>query len=191
MFCMTYCVLVLTCSVYVCVSVCVCVCVCVYACVCVCVHACVCYKYLYTTLLPECFLQEFSSKSWDPKVQVPYKVDSGITPRKLEIERRKRQYSKLAKDFDSLLAKHSVRTQDLMPITDRTSRALLNISSRGDDPSPVFPSFLPLEIFDNTEFDCRTPEEWLQLGMKARVWCIMVRVILSYHNIMLCAWAIS
>ena len=24
--------------------------------------------------------------------------------------------------------------------------------------------FLPLEIFDDTEYDCRTPEEWLELG---------------------------
>ena len=111
-----------------------------------------------------CFPQEFSSKSWDPKVQVPYKVDSGMTPRKLEIERRKRQYSKLSKDFDSLLIQHCVSTQELMPITDRTSKALLSSSTRDSDPTPVFPSFLPLEIFDNTEFDSRTPEEWLQLG---------------------------
>ncbi len=97
-------------------------------------------------------------------MQVPYKVDSGNTPRKLEIERRKRQYSKLAKDLESLLTQHNVRTQELMPITDRSSKALLSSSSRGDDSSPVFPSFLPLEIFDNTEFDCRTPEEWLRLG---------------------------
>ena len=109
-------------------------------------------------------MQEFSSKSWDPKVQVPYKVDSGNTPRKLEIERRKRQYSRLAKDLESLLTQHNVGTQELMPITDRSSKALLSSSSRGGDSSPVFPSFLPLEIFDNTEFDSRTPEEWLKLG---------------------------
>ena len=110
-------------------------------------------------------MQEFSSKSWDPKVQVPYRVDSGNTPRKLEIERRKRQYSKLAKDLESLLTQHNVMTQELMPITDRSSKALLSSSSRGGDSStPVFPSFLPLEIFDNTEFDSRTPEEWMKLG---------------------------
>ena len=27
-----------------------------------------------------------------------------------------------------------------------------------------FPCFLPLEVFDNTEYDCRTPEDWLALG---------------------------
>ena len=91
-------------------------------------------------------------------------MDSGNTPRKLEIERRKRQFSKQAKELESLLTQHNVRTQELMPITDRSSKALLSSSSHGDDSSPVFPSFLPLETFDNTEFDCRTPEEWIQLG---------------------------
>ncbi len=55
--------------------------------------------------------------------------------------------------------------QDLMPIADRTSKALLNFSGSSDgQPTPTFPSFLPMEIFDNTEFDCRLPEEWLALG---------------------------
>lgn len=52
-----------------------------------------------------------------------------------------------------------------MPITDRTSKALLNFSGSQDGQlTPTFPSFLPLETFDNTEFDCRTPEEWMGLG---------------------------
>lgn len=37
--------------------------------------------------------------------------------------------------------------------------------NKSPDPAP-FPSFLPLEIFDNTEFDCRTPEEWLASGIE-------------------------
>ena len=56
--------------------------------------------------------------------------------------------------------------QELMPIADRTSKALLNFSKSQDGQlTPTFPSFLPLEIFDNTEFDCRTPEDWLSLGV--------------------------
>ena len=31
--------------------------------------------------------------------------------------------------------------------------------------SSRFPSFLPLHIFDNTEYDCRNPKEWLELGL--------------------------
>ena len=29
-----------------------------------------------------------------------------------------------------------------------------------------YSSFLPLEIFDNTEYDCRTPADWLSLGLE-------------------------
>uniref|UniRef100_H2YFW8 Uncharacterized protein n=1 Tax=Ciona savignyi TaxID=51511 RepID=H2YFW8_CIOSA len=40
--------------------------------------------------------------------------------------------------------------------------------NKSPDPAP-FPAFLPLEIFDNTEFDCRTWEEWLGLGVEGNV----------------------
>ena len=53
---------------------------------------------------------------------------------------------------------------ELMPVSEKTSRALL--TQRGEDgkATPTFPSFLPLEVFDDSEFDCRTPQEWLELG---------------------------
>ena len=108
-------------------------------------------------------LQEFSKRAWDPKVQIPYKVDSGKTPRKVEMERRRRQYARQAGTIDGLLHELKVSTQDLMPVADHTARALLDFSGKGH-PTPTFPSFLPLEVFDNTEFDCRTPEEWVALG---------------------------
>jgi len=102
-------------------------------------------------------------RAWDPKVQVSYYVDNGKTPRKVEIERRKRQYRRQACDVDSLLRELKVSTQDLMPVADHTAKALLNFSGKGPL-TLTFPSFLPLEVFDNTEFDCRTPEEWVELG---------------------------
>ena len=33
-------------------------------------------------------------------------------------------------------------------------------------PCLEFSPFLPLEIFDDTEYDCRTPEGWLALGLE-------------------------
>ena len=56
-------------------------------------------------------------------------------------------------------------SSELMPVTEKTSRALLG--QRGDDgrPVPTFPSFLPLEVFDDAELDPRTPQEWQELGM--------------------------
>ena len=92
---------------------------------------------------------------------MPFKVDSGRTPRKLEIERRKRQYA--SKNIAQLLHELKIDSQELMPVADHVSKALTSYLDNGQ-PMPVFPSFLPLEIFDNTEFDCRTPEEWVALG---------------------------
>lgn len=40
-------------------------------------------------------------------------------------------------------------------------KVLLNANTQ--DPAP-FSSYLALEIFDNEEYDCRTPSEWLHLG---------------------------
>ena len=40
----------------------------------------------------------------------------------------------------------------------------MRVNLTGPDASP-FPAFLPLHIFDDTEFDCRNPNEWLELGL--------------------------
>ena len=95
---------------------------------------------------------------------MPYKVDSGMTPRKLEIERRKRQYAKSAQHLEQLLQSEGVSSSsELMPVAEQTSRALLGRSGDGR-PVPTFPSFLPLEVFDDTEYECRTPQEWVDMG---------------------------
>ena len=57
-------------------------------------------------------VQEFSRAAWDPKVQVPFKVDSGQTPRRLEIERRKRHYA--SQDIRRLLRDMKVRRTTLL-----------------------------------------------------------------------------
>uniref|UniRef100_A0A452QQ45 Dynein axonemal heavy chain 1 n=1 Tax=Ursus americanus TaxID=9643 RepID=A0A452QQ45_URSAM len=31
---------------------------------------------------------------------------------------------------------------------------------------PLFPVYLPLKVFDNEEFDCRTPSEWINMGLE-------------------------
>lgn len=68
-------------------------------------------------------------------------------------------------DITNLLKEKGITSGDLMPVADTTSRSLINNNNNGGKtPSPTFPSFLPLEVFDNTEYDCRTPEEWLALG---------------------------
>ncbi|XP_055077981.1 dynein axonemal heavy chain 1 [Periophthalmus magnuspinnatus] len=88
-----------------------------------------------------------------PKVQLPYETVPGKIPRKLEIERRRREYSQLK--IEHLLEENGIDSNNLMPKCQESSN---------DCVSSVSP-YLPLEIFDNVEFDCRTPEDWLSLGV--------------------------
>jgi dynein heavy chain len=68
---------------------------------------------------------------------VPYKTEPGKTPRKIKIERKKRLF--LEQDIAALLRNEGV-----------------------DYSKKEFSEFhLPLEYFDDTSFDPRTPEEWL------------------------------
>ncbi|KAM9362199.1 LOW QUALITY PROTEIN: dynein axonemal heavy chain 1 [Symphorus nematophorus] len=104
--------------------------------------------------------QYFCQGADAPKVQMPYQTNPGQIPRKLQIERLRREYLKL--DFEQLLAEKGVNTNLLRP----------RHHSRNDQPAatpdnPVSP-YLPLEIFDNDEYDCRTPEDWLALGYAER-----------------------
>lgn len=41
----------------------------------------------------------------------------------------------------------------------------VNLTGLSNGESAPFPSFLPLHIFDDTEYDTRTPEEWVNLGV--------------------------
>ncbi|XP_061640433.1 dynein axonemal heavy chain 1 isoform X3 [Phyllopteryx taeniolatus] len=86
-----------------------------------------------------------------PKVQMPYKTVLGRSPRDLTKERCRREYLKI--DFEKLLAEKEIDSNLLMP------RCLDN-----NDEHPIVSPYLPLEIFDNVEFDSRTAEDWLGLG---------------------------
>jgi dynein heavy chain len=116
-------------------------------------------KYGPTTQIISC--DEFPQQSWDPKVQVSFNVESGKTPRRVEIERRKRIYSQ--QHISQLLSDRGIHPSNLMPVADTTSHSLIS-NGKGKSHSPTFPSFLPLEVFDNMEYDCRTPAEWVALG---------------------------
>lgn len=90
-------------------------------------------------------------------------MDSGKVPRKLEIERRKRQFTAEAASLEELLHSAGVRdSSELVPGADYTTRVLCK--KEDGSMEAIFPTFLPLEVFDDTEYDCRTAEEWLDLG---------------------------
>ena len=91
----------------------------------------------------------------------------------LSVTRCKRQYAEV--DIAGLLQeKHHITSSVLMPVSSTTSYSLINDKN---SPSPTFPSFLPLEIFDDTEYDCRTPHEWIELGK-----CYSIHVVHLYMH---------
>ncbi|XP_023120862.2 dynein axonemal heavy chain 1-like isoform X2 [Amphiprion ocellaris] len=91
-----------------------------------------------------------------PKVQIPYETRPGEIPRKLAIERYRREYLKV--DFEQLLAEKCIDSNLLLP------KHLNNSDEHVTTPDDPVSPYLPLEIFDNEEYDCRTPEDWLALG---------------------------
>ena len=52
-----------------------------------------------------------------------------------------------------------------MPRKQNNGMKDVKLNADPNNPAP-FPAYLPLEIFDNFEFDCRTPEEWLLMGIE-------------------------
>ena len=87
------------------------------------------------------------SRTTEPKLQLPYKTEPGQPPRQVLLEREKRFYSE--QNLAQLLREEGI-----------------DFSHGGDPGGEALASTLnlPLELFDNTEFDCRNPEEWKAMG---------------------------
>jgi dynein heavy chain len=77
----------------------------------------------------------------DPKVMEPYVPIPGKPPRKVVIDRQRKLFAAL--DIEELLLE-------------------LGIDYRNPEPNQA--DWLPLEPFDDLEYDCRLPGEWLELG---------------------------
>ena len=76
------------------------------------------------------------------------------------VVRKKRAYARM--NLEELLEALNIHTELLMPRLDPDTKPV-QLNCDPDDPAP-FPAYLPLETFDNTEYDCRLPEEWLGIG---------------------------
>jgi dynein heavy chain len=77
----------------------------------------------------------------DPKVMEPHQAIPGKPPRKVVIDRQRKLFASL--DIEDLLLE-------------------LGIDYR--NPAPNQAEWLPLEPFDDNEYDCRLPQEWIELG---------------------------
>lgn len=83
----------------------------------------------------------------EPKVLVPYEQRPGKPPRRIEIERKKRLFA--AQDIEQLLSNAGVHYDQY---------------GVGIDHATGQVSYLPLEIFDNTDFEARQARDWIELG---------------------------
>ncbi|KAM4722817.1 dynein axonemal heavy chain 1 [Rhinophrynus dorsalis] len=101
---------------------------------------------------------DFPKRSYEPKVQLPFQVAPGHCPRKIELERRRRQYLKL--NITQLLSNEGIDSNLLMPRHTKPN----NLPCVGQNPGELLPTYLPLEVFDDEEFDIRTWADWLSLG---------------------------
>ncbi|KAG8436117.1 hypothetical protein GDO86_007286 [Hymenochirus boettgeri] len=101
---------------------------------------------------------DFSKSGYEPKVQLAFQVAPGQCPRKIELERRRRQYLKL--DISQLLTKKGIDSNLLMPRHTNPEK----MPCIGQRTGALLPMYLPLEVFDDEEFDVRTSADWLGLG---------------------------
>ena len=96
-------------------------------------------------------LASFDDPAIEPKVISPFVTRPGHIPRKIEIERKKRLYA--TQDIEALLGAKGVDYSNPLVTT------LGNIKQG-------LPC-MPLEAFDNVDFEIRTPAEWLERGIKS------------------------
>uniref|UniRef100_A0A8V1A4F4 Dynein axonemal heavy chain 1 n=1 Tax=Gallus gallus TaxID=9031 RepID=A0A8V1A4F4_CHICK len=100
---------------------------------------------------------DFPEQSFKPKVQIAFQTLPGQCPRSIEIERRRQLY--LSLDITQLLASEGIDSNQL-------TQRHYDPDSESAIEEKKYPIHLPLKIFDNEEYDCRTPEEWISLGLE-------------------------
>ncbi|NXG41665.1 DYH1 protein, partial [Psilopogon haemacephalus] len=103
---------------------------------------------------------DFPAQSYRPKVQIAFHRCPGQCRRAIEVERKRRQYR--TSDIAQLLASKGIDSNELTP-RHLDPDNMPTIRERKD---PVFPVYLPLKVFDDKDCDCRTPEEWIWLGLE-------------------------
>ncbi|XP_036226639.2 dynein axonemal heavy chain 1 [Bactrocera oleae] len=106
-----------------------------------------------------------------PKVQMTRTVPPKHLPRDVEVDRRRRQNSKL--DLLQMLDEAGISNADLMP----TEILYYSLSDN------VFKHFLPLSFFDDSDYDTNSPEAWLSLGnVEDGVYPLPAKAFLPYKQ---------
>ncbi|XP_050357868.1 dynein axonemal heavy chain 1-like [Nymphalis io] len=99
---------------------------------------------------------QFPFETFVPKLQFLSVVLPKELPRLVKIERLRRKF--LAANIKKMLRERDIQPYLIMPPSE------YNLSD--EEYYGLYSPFpkMDLELFDNTEFDCRIPEEWLSLG---------------------------
>ena len=93
----------------------------------------------------------------EPKVNIPYSVKEGETPRRVILERKKRQYAH--EELNGLFSSMKKPSITLSEEEEKQVNAALG-AEQGID------AVLPLDLFDNNDLETRTVHEWLGLTEK-------------------------
>lgn len=101
----------------------------------------------------------FPLQTIKPKVQLLQNAPSGELPREVEVERRRRLYSK--QKLQDMMKAAGVELWKLIPID--VMKNHLN-EEENLDVFGVKCSKFPLDWFDDTDLDCMTPIDWINLG---------------------------
>lgn len=114
------------------------------------------------------------SHALEPKVQIPRDSRTGRTPRNVEVERRKRLYSK--QKIGELVVQEAEKVRKEISETWGNAGVYANPSksliTEGADGAPSririvpdfpFEEFADLHYFDNTEFEYRDIQDWLNI----------------------------
>lgn len=124
------------------------------------------YKNIQDILLPIKAFKLPSKQKYDlsiqPKVFVQYKPRKGEVPRKIVIERTKKKYASI--NIGNLFYKNGISPEDLYNLLSPNDKI---VTSNEIKESKYFNSLkIPLEYFDNTEYESRITEEWLNVDKK-------------------------
>jgi len=119
------------------------------------------YKDIHNILFPVDSFKLPSKQNYDlsiqPKVFVQYIPRKGEIPRKIVIERTKKKYASI--NIAELLLKNGITSEDLYNLLLPNNIPTENLKSKYSDSLKI-----PLEYFDNTEYESRTIEEWLNIN---------------------------
>ncbi|XP_044735428.1 dynein axonemal heavy chain 1-like [Chrysoperla carnea] len=99
----------------------------------------------------------FPVQTLKPKVQLQHKVGAKELPRKVEIERRRRDYA--SKDINEILTHLGIQKAQLIPVD-----VLQELTNYNHARLYKRQNYLPLELFDDEEYDDRTASDWMDVG---------------------------